>query len=146
MGVESALTQARTDIVPKQAVPIVDGVVLQNAADTMVKSLKIMVMSSILQRQVLDQLGMTPMLLKSYMDQSQLSTALGQAFLAKMPIEGVASAKAAFDGAGATVSMGIMSLSNAPLTMPASPGQTPPGQAPPGEAPPSTAPPQPGNP
>ncbi|KAK1579714.1 uncharacterized protein LY79DRAFT_672356 [Colletotrichum navitas] len=78
MGVESALTQARTDIIPTQPVSIVDGLTLQNAADTMVKSLKIMFMSSILQRQTLDQLGVTPVLLKSYMTQTQLSDVLGQ--------------------------------------------------------------------
>ncbi|KAK1985819.1 hypothetical protein LZ30DRAFT_778748 [Colletotrichum cereale] len=156
MGVESALTQARTDVIPTQPVSIADAIVLQNAADTMVKSFKIMVMSSILQRQTLDQLGMTPMLLTSYTNQNQLSTALGQAFLAKIPAEVMASATAAFEGAGATVAMGVMSLSNPPFTMPpgaapppeappltAPPPEAPPPEAPPPEAPPPTAPPPP---
>ncbi|KZL82120.1 cell wall protein [Colletotrichum incanum] len=143
MDVEFALTQARTDVAPTQPISITEGLVLQNAADTLTKSVKIMVMSSMLQRQTLDQLGMTPMLLKSYMNQNMLSAALGQVVLAKLPAEGISTASLAFGGAGGAVGMGIISLSNPPLTMPPNmdaPPMTPPPTAPPPAAPPPTAP------
>ncbi|GJC84311.1 hypothetical protein ColLi_07149 [Colletotrichum liriopes] len=120
MDVEFALTQARTDVAPTQPISITEGIVLQNAADTLTKSVKIMVMSSMLQRQTLDQLSMTPMLLKSYMNQNMLSAALGQVVLAKLPAEGLSTASLAFGGAGGAVGMGIISLSNPPLAMPPS--------------------------
>ncbi|GKT41543.1 uncharacterized protein ColSpa_01724 [Colletotrichum spaethianum] len=134
MDVEFALTQARTDIVPTQPISITDGIVLQNAADTLAKSVKIMVMSSMLQRQTLDQVNMTPMLLKSYMNQNMLAAALGQAVLAKIPAESISAASSAFGGAGGAVGMGIISLSNPPLAMPPAMGALP-------TAPPPTAPP-----
>ncbi|KAK2053693.1 hypothetical protein LY76DRAFT_597614 [Colletotrichum caudatum] len=123
--VESALTQARTDILPTRPVSVVDAADLLTAVDTMVKSLKIMVMSSLIQRQTLDQIGATPVLLKAYTNHGQLTAALGQAFLSKVPAEDVAGAEAAFKGAGATISTGVVSLGNAPLTMPAPPSGAP---------------------
>ncbi|KAK2028758.1 hypothetical protein LX32DRAFT_693767 [Colletotrichum zoysiae] len=139
--VESALTQARTDILPTQPVSLVDAIDLLNAVDTMVKSLKIMVMSSLIQRQTLDQLGATPVLLKAYTNHGQLTVALGQAFLSKVPAEDVASAEAAFKGATATISMGVVSLGNAPLTMPAPQSGAPQQGGPPSTAPPPNTPP-----
>ncbi|GKT64977.1 cell wall protein [Colletotrichum tofieldiae] len=148
MDVEFALTQARTDVAPTQPISITEGIVLQNAADTLTKSVKIMVMSSMLQRQTLDQLSMTPMLLKSYMNQNMLSAALGQVVLAKLPAEGLSTASLAFGGAGGAVGMGIISLSNPPLAMPPSmgaPPSAPPPAAPAPMDPPPMTPPQTGS-
>ncbi|KAL2872901.1 hypothetical protein SGCOL_011962 [Colletotrichum sp. CLE4] len=144
MGLEGALSQARSDVAPTSPIGISDGIALQNAADTLTKSVKIMVMSAMLQRQTLDQLNMTPMLLQSFMNQNMLSAALGQAVLSKLPAEGLQSAMAAFAGAGGSVGMGIVSLANPPLAMP--PGMGPPmGGAPPGAVP-ATGTPQTGSP
>ncbi|KAK1676421.1 hypothetical protein BDP55DRAFT_741657 [Colletotrichum godetiae] len=144
MGLEGALSQARSDVAPTSPIGISDGIALQNAADTLTKSVKIMVMSAMLQRQTLDQLNMTPMLLQSFMNQNMLSAALGQVVLSKLPAEGLQSAMAAFAGAGGSVGMGIVSLANPPLAMP--PGMGPPmGGAPPGAVP-ATGTPQTGSP
>ncbi|EXF75637.1 hypothetical protein CFIO01_04570 [Colletotrichum fioriniae PJ7] len=139
MGLEGALAQARTDVAPTSPIGISDGIALQNAADTLTKSVKIMVMSAMLQRQTLDQINMTPMLLQSFMNQNMLSAALGQVVLSKLPAEGLQSAMAAFAGAGGSVGMGIVSLANPPLAMP--PGMGPPmGGAPPAAMPATGAP------
>ncbi|KAK1636394.1 hypothetical protein BDP81DRAFT_489908 [Colletotrichum phormii] len=139
MGLEGALSQARADVAPTSPIGISDGIALQNAADTLTKSVKIMVMSAMLQRQTLDQLNMTPMLLQSFMNQNMLSAALGQAVLSKLPAEGLQSAMAAFAGAGGSVGMGIVSLANPPLAMP--PGMGPPmGGVPPAAVPATGAP------
>ncbi|TID06520.1 hypothetical protein CH35J_001001 [Colletotrichum higginsianum] len=136
MDIEFALTQARTDILPTQSISIAEAVNLQTAADTLTKSLKIMVMSSMLQRQALDQLGMTPMLLMSFMNQNMLSAALSQAIVSKVPAEGISNAAFALGGARGAVNMGILSLSNAPLVMPANMTPPPPPPAPQQPAPP----------
>ncbi|WQF87648.1 Putative Cell wall mannoprotein [Colletotrichum destructivum] len=136
MEIEFALTQARTDILPTQSISIAEAVNLQTAADTLTKSLKIMVMSSMLQRQALDQLGMTPMLLMSFMNQNMLSAALSQAIVSKVPAEGISNAAFALGGARGAVNMGILSLSNAPLMMPANMTPPPPPTAPQQPAPP----------
>lgn len=136
MDIEFALTQARTDILPTQSISIAEAVNLQTAADTLTKSLKIMVMSSMLQRQALDQLGMTPMLLMSFMNQNMLSAALSQAIVSKVPAEGISNAAFALGGARGAVNMGILSLSNAPLVMPANMTPPPPPAAPQQPAPP----------
>ncbi|OHE99942.1 hypothetical protein CORC01_04843 [Colletotrichum orchidophilum] len=142
MGLEGALAQARVDIAPTAPINIPDGIALQNAADTLSKSVKITVMSAMLQRQTLDQTNMTPMLLQSFMNQDMLSAALGQVVLSKLPAEGLQGALAAFGGAGGAVGMGIVSLSNPPLARP--PGMGPPGAPP--AAPPATGAPQTGSP
>ncbi|KAF6814726.1 hypothetical protein CSOJ01_03949 [Colletotrichum sojae] len=125
-GVENALAQARADVAPSQPISLPDSLVLQQSADTLAKSVKIMVMSSLLQRTALDQLGLTPMLLQSYRNQSMLSGMLGQVVLAKLPAEGLSGAMAAFGGAAGAVSMGVAMLSNPPLQMPLVPMTPPP--------------------
>ncbi|KAK6215162.1 cell wall protein [Colletotrichum tabaci] len=144
MDIEFALTQARTDILPTQPLSIGDAITLQNAADTLTKSFKIMVMSSMLQRQALDQLGMTPMLLMSFMNQNMLTAALSQAVVSKVPAEGISNTVFAFGGGGGAVNMGILSLSNPPLAMPAN--MTPPAPAPPAAPQQPAPPPAPENP
>lgn len=123
-GLEGALAQGRDDVAKTQPLTITDAIGLQNSADTLTKSVKIMVMSTMLQRQTLDQLGATPMLLQSFMNQNMISAALGQNVLSKLPAEGLSSAMTAFAGAGGSVGMGIISLSNPPMAMP--PGMGPP--------------------
>ncbi|KAF6840752.1 hypothetical protein CMUS01_03849 [Colletotrichum musicola] len=125
-GVENALAQARADVAPSQPISLPDGLVLQQSADTLAKSVKIMVMSSLLQRTALDQLGLTPMLLQSYRNQSMLSGMLGQVVLAKLPAEGLSGAMLAFGGAAGAVGMGVAMLSNPPLQMPLVPMTPPP--------------------
>ncbi|KXH61415.1 hypothetical protein CSAL01_05241 [Colletotrichum salicis] len=139
MGLEGALSQARADVAPTSPIGISDGITLQNAADTLTKSVKIMVMSAMLQRQTLDQLNMTPMLLQSFMNQNMLSAALGGVVLSKLPAEGLQSAMAAFAGAGGSVGMGIVSLANPPLAMPPGMGSSM-GGAPPVAVPATGAP------
>ncbi|TKW55986.1 hypothetical protein CTA1_11349 [Colletotrichum tanaceti] len=120
LEVEFALTQARTDILPTQPVSLSEAIALQTAADQLTKSVKIMVMSTMLQRPTLDQLGATPMLLMSFMNQNQLSAVLSQAVVSKVPAEDISNAAFTFGGTGGAVNMGIISLSNPPLAMPAS--------------------------
>lgn len=135
-GLENALAQARNDVAPSQPISLPDGLVLQQTADTLAKSVKIMVMSSLLQRTALDQLGLTPALLQSFRNQNMLSGALGQAVLAKLPAEGLSGAMAAFGGATGSIGMGIATLSNPPLQIPLTAPMPPPPQAPNPNAPP----------
>ncbi|KAK1958616.1 hypothetical protein LY78DRAFT_726506 [Colletotrichum sublineola] len=120
-SLETALTQARTDILPTQPVSIIDNSVVQSAVDTMVKSYKILVLTSILHRSATDQVKLTSDIFKTYMNQRQLSAVLVQALVTKIPAENVAATTAAFDEFGATLAAGIGTLGSAPVT--ASPSQ-----------------------
>ncbi|KAE9580144.1 hypothetical protein CGCF415_v010758 [Colletotrichum fructicola] len=120
-GVENALAQARTDISTTQPISITDGIALQQTAETLAKSVKIMVMSTMLQRTMLDQTGATAGLIQSFKNQNMLSGALGQVVLSKLPAEGLSGAMMAFGGAAGSIGMGIASLSAPPLQLPLMP-------------------------
>ncbi|TDZ10350.1 hypothetical protein C8034_v012158 [Colletotrichum sidae] len=139
MSLESALTQAQNNTQGLQPLSISDAIVLQQSVDTLSKSIKIMVMSTMLQRTTLDQLNMTPMILQSFRNQNMLSGGLGQITLSKLPPETLNGAQSAFAGATGSLNMGITTLSNPPLAMPLSP-MVPAPPAVPIPAPPPAAP------
>jgi hypothetical protein len=110
-GVENALTLARIQIQPTTPLSLADALPLQTTADGLTSSVKIMIMSIMQAKPIMDQLGITPTVLRSLQNQKALAGALGPVVLGKLPPEGIASAQAAFNSASLAIDMGITNLS-----------------------------------
>ncbi|KAH6673906.1 hypothetical protein F5X68DRAFT_235566 [Plectosphaerella plurivora] len=112
-GVEDALAKARDDVGATDPITLADDPVLQSTALGLSSTVKITIMSMMLQRPMLDQVSATPQVLQTLMNQDMLAGQLGMNVLAKLPPEGIPGAQMAFGGAAGSIKLGISMLSQA---------------------------------
>ncbi|KAM0335507.1 hypothetical protein ACHAQA_000555 [Verticillium albo-atrum] len=125
-AVEQALAQARDDVSNTQPITLADEPQLQSTALGLSSTVKITIMSMMLNKPMLDQVGATPMVLQTLNNQKMLAGMLGQQVFTKLPAEGIPGAQMAFGGAAGSIDVGIAMLGmSGPL-----PGVPVPGMAP----------------